>query len=123
MVTFEELNLPFKIKQIRELKNLSKEYVAGELNIEPRTYSNIESGTVNITVKRLYELCKIFECQVEEILKFDHKNIFNFNVMQENGNLGSNINYQEVKNEKVLLIELLKAKNDIIDLLRLELKG
>jgi transcriptional regulator with XRE-family HTH domain len=114
MISFEELKLHTKIKQIRELKNLTREFVAAELNIDTRTYSYIESGKSSITVKRLYELCNIFNCSLEEFLKFNSGNIFNFNVKQEEGNQGANINYQEVKNEKELYISLVKAKDEII---------
>jgi transcriptional regulator with XRE-family HTH domain len=120
MISFEEIKLHQKIKQIRELKNYTREYVADVLKIDVRSYGYIESGKSNITVKRLYEICNIFSCTIEEILSFNSTNVLNFNVKQENGNLGSNINYQEIKNEKELYLELLKSKDELISFLKQE---
>jgi transcriptional regulator with XRE-family HTH domain len=121
MVSYEELKLHGKIKHIRELKNLTREFVADELGIDTRTYSYIESGKSSITVKRLFEICTIFNCSIEELLSFSSGNIFNFNVKQEKGNQGNNINYQEIKNEKDLYQSLVKAKDELIEKLKEEI--
>lgn len=123
MISFEELKLHSKVKQIRELKNLTREFVADELKIDPRTYSYIETGKSSITVKRLFELCNIFKCTIEEFFNFNASNVLNFNVKQEKGNQGANINYQEVKNEKELYVALIKAKDDLIENLRAEVSN
>lgn len=125
MISYNELKLHTKIKQIRELKNLNREEVADKLNIDTRTYSYIESGKSNITVKRLFELCIVFNCTIQELLDFNSNHILNFHVKQENGNQGTNINYQEINNQKELYLsiidtkdEIIKTKNEIIELLK-----
>ncbi|QAR31736.1 XRE family transcriptional regulator [Ornithobacterium rhinotracheale] len=70
-------NPEFKIKQIRELKNLSQEYVASELGISTRAYSKIETGETQLNINRLNEISSILEVDPMEILGFDEKKIFN----------------------------------------------
>ncbi len=69
-------NPELKIRNIRELRNLTQEYVASQLNISLRAYSKIESGETQLTIKRLNEISKILEITPLELLSFDEKNIF-----------------------------------------------
>lgn len=80
-----------KIKQIREIKNLSQEYIANEVGITVRGYSKIESGETKLSIDRLNDISKALEVPPLEILGFDEKQIFN-NCKQE-GNIGINHNY------------------------------
>ncbi len=66
-----------KIKQIRELKNITQEYLANELQISTRAYSKIENGETQLTINRLNEISTVLGVDPIEILGFDEKNIFN----------------------------------------------
>jgi transcriptional regulator with XRE-family HTH domain len=77
-----------KIKQIRELKNLTQEYVAQKLGLSTRAYSKIETGETQLTINRLNEISAILEVQPMEVLGFDDKKIFNIN--NSTGNNGYN---------------------------------
>ncbi len=77
-----------KIKQIRELKNVSQEFVANQLGLSIRAYSKIETGETQLTINRLNEISKALGVNPIEVLGFDEKNIFNFNNSQ--GNMGIN---------------------------------
>lgn len=68
-------NPELKIRNIRELRNLTQEYIASQLNISLRSYSKIESGETQLTIKRLNEISKILEITPLELLSFDEKNI------------------------------------------------
>jgi transcriptional regulator with XRE-family HTH domain len=81
-------NPEIKIKQVRELKNLTQEYVATQLGLTTRAYSKIESGETQLTINRLNEISKILEVDPVEVLGFDDKQVFN-NCRQE-GNIGIN---------------------------------
>lgn len=83
-----------KIKQIRELKNLTQEYVAQQLGLSTRAYSKIETGETQLTINRLNEISAILEVQPMEVLEFNDKKIFNIN--HSTGNNGyNNIIYSE----------------------------
>lgn len=77
-----------KIKQLRELKNFTQEYMAQQLGLSTRAYSKIESGETQLTINRLNEISEILGIDPMEALGFDHQNIFN-NCTQE-GNIGIN---------------------------------
>jgi transcriptional regulator with XRE-family HTH domain len=77
-----------KIKQLRELKNYTQEHMAMQLALSTRAYSKIESGETQLTINRLNEISRILGIEPMEVLRFDHKNIFN-NCTQE-GKIGIN---------------------------------
>jgi len=65
------------IRKIRELKNLTREYVAAELNMSPSGYGKIERGDVDLAVSKLIEISKVLDVSPEFILKFDVSLFFN----------------------------------------------
>lgn len=77
-----------KIKQIRELKNITQEHVANQLGLSTRAYSKIETGETQLTINRLNEISSALGVAPLEILGFDDKQVFN-NCKQE-GNIGIN---------------------------------
>lgn len=66
-----------KIKQIRELKNLTQEYMASQLNLSTRAYSKIETGETQLTINRLNEISSALGIDPIEVLGFDDKLVFN----------------------------------------------
>jgi transcriptional regulator with XRE-family HTH domain len=62
----EELNS--RIKNIRESKNLSQEFVGNELGIGQSGYSKIENAKREITVKELVKLAEIFQIGITELI-------------------------------------------------------
>ncbi|WP_299821009.1 helix-turn-helix transcriptional regulator [uncultured Pontibacter sp.] len=57
-----------KIRNIRQQKGYSQEYMAHRLNISQNAYSKIERGFTDVTVKRIYEIAEILEISVFELL-------------------------------------------------------
>lgn len=77
-----------KIKQIRELKNFTQEYMAQQLGFSTRAYSKIETGETQLTINRLNEISSILGVTPIEILGFDDKQVFNN--CKQHGNIGIN---------------------------------
>ncbi len=99
-----------KIKQIRELRNYTQEYVAEKLGMSSAGYSRIERNQVDVNYEKLNKLASIFEVDVSELIKFDDKAIFNF----QSQTITNGVYYQMQGNEKQLyeaLIEQLKSEN------------
>ena len=111
-----------KLKQLRELKNYTQEYMATELGLSTRAYSKIEAGETQLTINRLNEISRVLGIEPMEILGFDHKNIFN-NCTQEgdNSTMGSSsysmpdklleqyeLRIQQLESEVLLLRTLIK---------------
>ena len=115
------INKPhLKIKQIRELKNLTQDSVAVKLDLSTRAYSKIETGETQLTINRLNEISAILEIDPLEILGFDDAKIFNIN--NSTGNNGYNniffpdklvLQYEETiqaLKEQIQLLKLLQDK-------------
>ncbi|WP_291152371.1 helix-turn-helix domain-containing protein [Flavobacterium sp. UBA7680] len=66
-----------KIKQIRELKNLTQEFVAESIGLTTRAYSKIECGETQLTINRLNEICAVLGVKSIELLEFDKNKILN----------------------------------------------
>lgn len=49
-----------RIKEIREYRNLSKEYIAIQMEISIQEYDKIEKGKVDLKLSKLDKLGKIF---------------------------------------------------------------
>lgn len=78
-------NVEKKIRQIRDIKGISQEYIANKLNLSIRAYSKIENGDTQLTLNRLNEISNALEVSPEDMLGFDVKKIFN-NTNQQGGN-------------------------------------
>ena len=65
------------IRKIRELKNLTREFVAAELKMSASGYGKIERGDVDLTVTKLIEISKVLNVSIEFIFKFDVSVFFN----------------------------------------------
>lgn len=87
------------IKKLRELKNYTQAYMAERLNMSVPGYSKIENDKTDITISKINTIADVLEVDVNSILNFDSKNIFNQNVQSSivagynhqltiNGNLG-----------------------------------
>lgn len=62
-----------EIRKKRKELNYSQEYLAFLLNISQSSYNKIENGTTELTVNTLYEIAKILEFDVEELVKLKKK--------------------------------------------------
>ncbi len=59
------------IKKIRELKNLTREHVADELNMSTSGYGKIERGEVDLTISKLIRIAQVFNVSIDFIFRFD----------------------------------------------------
>jgi transcriptional regulator with XRE-family HTH domain len=71
------MNIGNNIKQIRELKNFSQEYMASEIEVSQSTYSRIESGTTPLKIDTLQRIADVLEVDLSTLLSTT--NIFHFN--------------------------------------------
>lgn len=70
-------NVYLNIRKIRELKNMTREYVSEELKMSMSGYGKIERGEVDLTVSKLTEISKVLDVSMEFIFKFDVTIFFN----------------------------------------------
>ena len=110
------------IRKIRELKNISQEFVANELGITTRAYSKIETGETQLTINRLDKICKILNVTPQELLGFDSALIFNNNFHNEQGTQQA-FNNTDIQQVKELYERLLKEKDKVISVLEKKLES
>ena len=70
-------NIGDNIKKFRELKNITRDKIAADLNMSLSNYSKIERGEIDLTISRVQEIANILEVDVSQILNFDATHIFN----------------------------------------------
>ncbi|MCF2221004.1 helix-turn-helix transcriptional regulator [Chryseobacterium sp. PS-8] len=96
-----------KIKNIRELKNLTQEYVAEKLDISQAAYSKLESGETKVSKEKLAQIAEALEVTPEDIKSFDSKKYFN-NVGNVEGDNSNSYNESIVIGMGTEEIELIK---------------
>jgi len=98
---------------LRELKNLTQEYMAEQLGITQAGYSKIESGNTKLTYNKIEEISKVLGVQTEELLAFDSQKYFNsFNNVKgsNNGSVTIKVEDGDIKSlyeDKIRLLEKL----------------
>ncbi|WP_353099650.1 helix-turn-helix transcriptional regulator [Myroides odoratus] len=107
-----------KIRNIRELKNLTQEYVADKLGMTQAGYSKIESGATKLSYSKIESISKILDVEVEELLAFDSQKYFNsFNNVKGSNNGSVTIKVQDsdlkqLYEDKIALLEKLLKLNE-----------
>jgi transcriptional regulator with XRE-family HTH domain len=72
------------IRKIREMNNLTRDYVAGELEMSTSGYGKIERGEIDLTISRLHKIAAIFGVSVTDLLYFDVSKVFKKEVPETN---------------------------------------
>ena len=65
-----------KLQLLRKLKGFTQEEVASKLNMERRSYANLENNTTKVDVSRMKQIAKIYGIEVYEIINFDPNTVF-----------------------------------------------
>jgi transcriptional regulator with XRE-family HTH domain len=86
------MNIGNNIKNIRELKNFSQEYVATEIGLSQPQYARIESGNAIPKIDRLQRIAEVLEVDLSTLLSTT--NIFHFNFNKTAHQSGYYINSQ-----------------------------
>lgn len=103
----------YNIRKTRELKNYTQEYLAHKLDLDIRSYSNIENGISKLSVARLLHISEIMETPVEQF--FNPTQNFMFSNSTQSGYSLNHPSqnwegFQEAKAAYLNLIEELKAE-------------
>lgn len=103
-----------KIKNIRELKNYTQQYMAGQLGITQAGYSKIEKGETRLSYEKLEKIAGILQVSVQDVIYFQADRYFS--EVKANCTGSSIVNsYQSTELEKryedkILLLEKLLSK-------------
>lgn len=72
-----------RIKELREISDVSPETMAKELNISVETYLEYESGNIDIPVSFLYGIANKFNVQLSEILTGEAPRLHTYSVVRK----------------------------------------
>jgi transcriptional regulator with XRE-family HTH domain len=100
--------LGHKIKKLRELKDLTQEYMAQELGLNQSAYSKIESGASDVSYSKLEKIATVLGLKLEDILSFNEQMVFNV-INNQNGQNGLVINNSVSENEKGLYVSQISS--------------
>lgn len=106
-----------KIRQIRELKGFSREYVASKLAIGETAYRKIETGETKLTLERIEQIAGVLELDVLQIMSFDSSVIFHNNIQSIQSNQQIHQYHTSPETELLVLqkeVELLREQNNIL---------
>lgn len=56
------------MRKLREQKRFSQEYVAARLGVTQSAYNKMESGQVELTINRLYDICDVLQTSLFTVL-------------------------------------------------------
>lgn len=108
-----------KIKNIRELKNFTQEYMAEKLDISQAAYSKLEKGDIKVSSEKLSQIAKILDVNPEDITAFDSQKYFNsFNNVKGSNNGSIIIGADETElikklyEDKISLLEKLLSNTE-----------
>ncbi len=109
------MEIGIKIKKVRELRNLTQEYMAQQLNVSQSTYSRLEKEDGDLTVSQLNRIAELLEIKVDDLINFNEKIVFN---NYATANQGYIINQNLSNKERELYektIKLLEGKIEFLE--------
>ena len=99
-----------RIRKIREIKGLSQENVAAELDMSITGYGKIERNEVSVNIDKLSKIGKVLELSIEDIIGFDENVAFNNFNSTIDKQIGRYLMPEEMKDLYEENIRLLKEK-------------
>ena len=121
MKSSEELRIGKKIKQLRELKNYSQDYMASQLKMSVPGYGRIERNEVDVSMERANQIANVLGISLTELISFDEKYIFNNYANNQNAFVINSELHQDDKKTLMDLVDYLKQQLEAKDALIKEL--
>ncbi|WP_144605718.1 helix-turn-helix domain-containing protein [Algoriphagus algorifonticola] len=97
---------------LRESRDYSQEYVANILNINQKTYSNLESGKSKLTLDRIQQLAEFYHVKPDYFLA-NELPIINYNSGEYSRSIVAAKIYNENKDKPNKLYERIISEKDI----------
>lgn len=83
------LQIANNIREKRDKKGFSQEFMAIKLGMSQNNYSKIELGKIDLTIGRLSQICEILEVEMSDLIKESNVTLNNHN--QKGGNFANTI--------------------------------
>lgn len=104
------------IKKFRELKNISRETMAAEIDMSLSGYGKVERGEIDLTLSRIQKIAEVLKVDLQQVLNFDATQVFNItNNKSVQGVNNTHIHSDEYRDKYIQKleeeIELFKKQN------------
>ena len=103
------------IKKFRELKNITREYIAEELGMTVGGYSKIERNETDIKFSKIKKIAEILEVEISQIINLDVIQLLSKNEQihaEGHDKTKGKSNYENIYREKY--IKMLESENKIL---------
>lgn len=97
-----------RIRKIREIKGLSQENVAAELDMSVTGYGKIERNEVSVNIDKLSKIGKVLQLSIEDIIGFDENvafNNFNSTIDKQIGRYHMSAEMKDLYEENIRLLK------------------
>ena len=103
-----------KLKILRKLKGYTQEDIAEKLNIERRTYANLENNATKMDIDRAKQIAEIYGLKLEEFLNFNESQVFKncFNKNDNGGFSAEKVYLDSAEEERKTVVELVSSFNE-----------
>ncbi len=96
----KSLDIGFKIRKQRELKGITQQFMADQLQMAVSNYNKIENNKIELSVHRMLEISKLLKIDICYLLEIDSNQSVNQHVADNkgvvNGNYAVNHFYKEL---------------------------
>ncbi len=106
------------VRKIRELKGFSQQNLADEIKVDQKTISRIEKGDLSPKFETLVAISKALGVSLSQLLSFNENLIFNNYSQYQQGGQFVAYNNNEIEKVENLYKQLLKEKDEVIELLK-----
>ncbi|MFN5372626.1 MAG: helix-turn-helix domain-containing protein [Bacteroidia bacterium] len=98
------------IKRFRELKNITRESMADQLQMSLSGYSKIERNEVDLSISKVQKIAEVLGVDISQILNFDASQVFNVSnnhLVQGLGAKAEHMNFysDEYKDKYIKMLE------------------
>ncbi len=103
----------YNIRKAREQKSYTQEYLAAQLGIDTKSYSNIENGVSKLSIDRLLKIADVLEATPESFLNPTQNLNFTHCVQSGyylNNPIANEDGYKEAKEAWIILIDELRSE-------------
>lgn len=108
------MNIGDNIKKFRELKNITREQMAADLEMSLSGYSKIERGNTDLTISKIQKIAEVLGVDISQLLNFDASHIFNISNNQTVQGIGAKAEnmYFHGDEYREKYIKILEAENE-----------
>ena len=106
------------IKKLREFRGYSQEFMAKELKISQKTYSNIKNDSGKISKSQIEHIASILEIDPIRLLTYDDKAVFNSDYNTQAGMFNTNTYHAKSEVEKELYEKRIVELKEEVEFLR-----